>query len=311
MDTWLAARLAWDAATEPAPGHAVEDLAQLSAAAAAAGVTGWTEATADRSDRDTRLLAQAVASGAVHQRLHLMLPRTVAADVVNEATAAGATTGSVKIVLDDPTLPPLDELAGVIAEAHLQRRPVAVHCVTRVQLVLTMAALDEAGTTAGDRIEHGAVIPAEVLPQLARAGLTVVTQPNFVAERGDQYLAEVAPADLPELWRGQSLIDAGVAVAAGSDAPFGSSDPWVAVRAAVRRRTPSGAPLGPAEAVTAATALRWWCGSAAAPARPRRLEPGAPADLVVLGGPLADVLAGDEPVRAVATVISGEVVEKE
>jgi hypothetical protein len=31
----------------------------------------------------------------------------------------------------------------------------------------------------------------------------------------------------------------------------------------------------------------------------------------VLGGPLADVLAGDEPVRAVATVISGEVVEKE
>ncbi|HEY3810973.1 MAG TPA: amidohydrolase family protein [Acidimicrobiales bacterium] len=311
MDTWLAGRLAGEAATESAPGHPAQDLAQLSAAAAAVGVTGWTEATADRSDRDTRLLARAVASGAVHQRLHLMLPRTVAADVVNEAWSAGATTGPVKIVLDDPALPPLDELAGVIGRAHSQRRPVAVHCVTRVQLLLTMAALDEAGTTAGDRIEHGAVIPTEVLPRLARAGLTVVTQPNFVAERGDQYLAEVAPADLPDLWRGQSLIAAGVAVAAGSDAPFGSSDPWLAMRGAVRRRTASGVPLGPAEAVTPATALRWWCGSATAPARPRRLEPGAPADLVVLDGPLADVLASDEPVRAVATVIAGEVVEKE
>ena len=71
------------------------------------------------------------------------------------------------------------------ASAHAAGRPVAVHCVTRVQLVLTLAALDAAGRLPGDRIEHGAVIPAESLPDLR--GLTVVTQPHFVAERGEQY----------------------------------------------------------------------------------------------------------------------------
>ncbi len=307
MDAWLAERLA---AGEPGgslrPGHPAEDLAEISAAAAAAGVTGWTDATADRADRDTRLLVDAVASSAVRQRLHLMVPR--AGEAWLPVEVAGVTTGPVKIVLDDPTLPALDELAGEIGRAHRRRRPVAVHCVTRVQLLLTLAALQDAGTIAGDRIEHGAVIPADVLPRLAAAGVTVVTQPNFVAERGEQYLAEVPPAELPDLWRGRSLVNAGIAVAAGSDAPFGSADPWLAVRAAVRRRTSSGEPLGPAEAVAPAVALGWWSGSGPTPAQPRRLQPGAAADLLVLAGPLAAVFTGDEPVRVVATLIAGEVV---
>jgi hypothetical protein len=48
-----------------------------------------------------------------------------------------------------------------------------------------------------DRIEHGAVIPAEMVADLR--GLTVVSQPHFVAERGEQYLRDVAPEDLPDL----------------------------------------------------------------------------------------------------------------
>ena len=104
----------------------------------------------------------------------------------------------------------------------------AVHCVTRVQLVLTLAALGAAGRLSGDRIEHGAVIPAESLHDLR--SITVVTQPHFVAERGGQYAVDVAPEDLPDLWRLRSLIDAGVPVAAGSDAPFGGGDPWHVMR---------------------------------------------------------------------------------
>ncbi len=100
------------------------------------------------------------------------------------------------------------------------------------------------GTVAGDRIEHGAVVPAELRAELARLGLTVVTQPNFVAERGDDYLAEVDPGDQPFLWPCRSLLAAGVAVAAGTDAPFGRPDPWRLVDAAVNRRSPSGAVIG-------------------------------------------------------------------
>ena len=48
-------------------------------------------------------------------------------------------------MLDDETLPSLDSLADSMRGAHAAGRPVAVHCVTRVQLVLTLAALDAAG----------------------------------------------------------------------------------------------------------------------------------------------------------------------
>ena len=63
----------------------------------------------------------------------------------------------------------------------------------------------------------------------------MVTQPNFVAERGDQYLADVPAGEHHELWRLASLKDAGVPVALSTDMPFGDADPW----AVDARRGPS------------------------------------------------------------------------
>jgi predicted amidohydrolase YtcJ len=305
MDRWLAERLPPAGRRDPA------DLAGLSQAAVALGVTGWTEATPERPDRDTGLLLEAVASGAVEQRLHLMLPTeggAITAAAIAGVGAGGVTSGPVKILLDDPDLPDLEALAATIARAHREHSPVAVHCVTRVQLVLTLAALELAGPHRGDRIEHGAVIPVEMLPGMARLGLTVVTQPNFVAERGDDYLADVPADDLPHLWRARSLVDAGIPVAAGTDAPFGLADPWLAIRAAVRRRTPAGRILGGDEAVSTPVALEWWWGTGPDPTARRRLRPGDPADLVVLAVPLPEALEGDSPVPVRATVIGGSLV---
>jgi len=204
------------------------------------------------------------------------------------------------MMLDDVTLPPLDELTGRISDAHAAGRPAAVHCVTRVQLVLTLAALDRAGRLPGDRIEHGAIVGADSLPDLR--GLTVVTQPHFVTERGEQYAADVPADDLPDLWRLRSLIDAGVDVAAGSDAPFGNEDPWHVMRAAVRRSVPFRAD----EAVSPARALALFLGEPAAPDLRRLVAPGRPADLALLrAGPLEvlDSLASD---LVAATFVGGE-----
>ena len=238
MDRWLADRV-------PArPAELAAGLASVSARAAALGVTGFTDATPGATERDLAGLASAVADGTIAQRLHCMAP----ASVVGPA-GARFSIGPVKIMLDDETLPSLDALADGVRRAHAAGRPVAVHCVTRVQLVLTLAALDVAGLLPGDRIEHGAVIPAELVPALR--GLTVVSQPHFVAERGEQYATDVEAEDLPDLWRLRSLIDAGVAVAAGTDAPFGGADPWPVMRAATRRP----ALLGPGEAIAPAAAI--------------------------------------------------------
>jgi predicted amidohydrolase YtcJ len=319
MDRWLGQRLHPAGRRHPGELPELSDLARLSQAAAALGVTGWTEATPERPDPDTGMLLEAIATGAVAQRLHLMLPAGDAAAPSAAAIASAAaaiaglgaqrvTSGPVKILLDDPALPALEALAETMARAHGHDTPVAVHCVTRVQLLLALAALEVAGPIRGDRIEHGAVIPAETLPGLARLGLTVVTQPNFVAERGDEYRSEVAADDLPDLWRARSLMAAGIRVAAGTDAPFGWPDPWLAIRAAVRRRTPAGHILGPDEAVATAVALRWWWGTGPDPAARRRLRPGQPADLVVLACPLPEAVSGDGPVPVRATIVGGSLV---
>jgi predicted amidohydrolase YtcJ len=201
----------------------------------------FTETDPERSDDD----AKALAASGLRQRLHLMLPPGVDAPDHPLVTA-----GPVKFLLDDTTLPPVDELADRFARARQARRGIAVHCVTRVQLIATLAA----GLEPGDRIEHGAVIPSELIEELARRRVVVVTQPNFVAERAEQYRNDVDPDDLDSLYRCRSLLDAGVAVVGGTDAPFGGPDPWAAMRAAVNRD------LGPSERVDAATALSLFLG---------------------------------------------------
>jgi predicted amidohydrolase YtcJ len=304
MDGWLRAR------TGQAP-EGDADLAAVSRQAAARGVTGFTDATPDLGPEDLEFWGGAVASGSLLQRLTLMWSLRPGLG----PTPPGIRVGPVKILLDDVSLPVPEELARDIAGAHGKGHAVAVHCVTRAQTVVTMAALAEAGPVSGDRIEHGSIIPVDLLPELAAAGVTVVTNPSLVHDRGDRYLEDVDPADRDDLYRCASLIRAGVKVAAGSDAPFGNADPWVSVRVAARRRTAGGVQLGPDEAVGPGAAVGLFLGDADSPATPRRLGPGARADLIVLDRPWAELTEGAveapallAPERVRATVVGGRVI---
>lgn len=82
-----------------------------------------------------------------------------------------------------------------------------------------------------------------------------MTQPGFLADRGDDFLRGTPASEHDELYRCASLRAAGVPLGLSSDAPYGPVDPWVVMRAAVRRRTRSGAVVGPGERLTAAQAL--------------------------------------------------------
>ena len=304
-DRWLAERV------PPAP----LDLAAVSREAAAWGVSGFTDADPERSQADVDLLRDAAAAGALRQDVLLMSADGLDLTTGDEGDGGAGGDGCArlrpgprKVLLDDATLPSLDDLAATVRDAHGRGCPVAVHCVTRVQLVLTLAALDEAGPHPRDRVEHAAVVPPELRADMRRLGVTVVTQPNFVAERGDQYLADVDPGDVDLLYPCHTLRAAGVPVAAGTDAPFGRPDPWAAMRAAVDRRAPSGAEVGRHERVDARTALGLFLGRPDAPALERTVAPGAPADLCVLDRPLGPALDALTPDSVVATVARGRVV---
>jgi hypothetical protein len=262
-------------------------LAEVSRRLSGYGVTGVTDATPDFEISDIVKLMAAHRRGELRQRAHCLAPG--------------------KRILHDGDLD-LDELSAWVAERHAADAPVAVHCVTAAQLVVTLSALREAGTHPQDRIEHAAVVPDGSMAELKELGVTVVTQPNFVAERGDQYLTDIPADELHELWRVASLRRAGVKVALSTDMPFGEGDPWATMRAAVHRTTAAGVVLGPDECVSAPEALTMFFGTSSQPTDTRAIAPGQPGDLCVLAAPPKEVLEALDSQMVAATVVAGEVV---
>lgn len=292
-DAWLRSRI----------GAGPPDLAAIGGRLAALGVTGLTDASVTTDARAAEHLAQAVRSGALPQRLTLMSGGAL------QAPADGAfQVGPMKVLLDDHDLPDLEDFIGRIGQARIWGRAVAVHCVTAAELALTLAAFEAAGAWPGDRIEHGGVIPAEAIPQLKALGLTVVTQPAFIRERGDRYAAEVPPEEHADLYRCASLQRAGVPVAASSDAPYASPDPWRGIAAAADRRSRGGRTLGPAERVSPEAALALYLGRGVDPGGPaRRVAVDADADLCLLTAPLREALQAPAAERVRATLVDGRI----
>jgi predicted amidohydrolase YtcJ len=262
-------------------------LSDISRRLASYGVTGMTDATPDLGVTDVVRFAESHRHGELLQGVHCLAPG--------------------KRILHDDDLD-LDGLTAWVGARHVAGGVVALHCVTAAQLVVGIAALRAAGTRPGDRIEHAAIVPDDCLADLAELGVVVATQPNFVAERGDQYLADLPHDEQHQLWRVASLIAAGIPVAMSTDFPFGDLDPWAAMRAAVRRETASGVVLGARERIDAATALAMFLGTPEHPTRPRSVSRDEPADLCVLAGTPDDVRHELDAGRVVATLVEGRVV---
>ncbi|MDP3891846.1 amidohydrolase family protein [Nocardioides sp.] len=271
------------------------DLAALGRRLTTYGITGVTDATPDVDDIGLTVIAAACRSGDLPVHVtHLGVRTGTATDRIS--------SGPRKLLLRDHDLPTYDDLQSTIEQEHDAGRPVAVHCVTRESLLLTLAVLEDVGCLPGDRIEHASIVPHGVAQEMARLGVRVVTQPGFLHDRGDDYLRELAPEDRGLLYPFESLRQAGVRVTASSDAPFGELDPWATIRAAVERRTAGGQVIGPSECVSPMTALDGYLGSPLDPGGPpRRVTPGSPADLCLLHVPLEIALRNpsSEVVRTV------------
>ena len=294
LDDWLRGRL---------PAAARPDLAAVGRQLAGHGITGVTDATPTEDVSMFDVIAAAVTAGA--------LP--VEVTVTGGLALAGVVPprplrrGPVKLIVADHDLPGLDAIAARIADAHATHRAVAIHCVTLEAAALCVAAWQDAGVRAGDRMEHGSVLDVPFARLLAELGITIVTQPAFVRDRGDHYLATV-PGHHDSLYRCASLEALGVRVGGSSDAPFGDIDPWRAIAAAVDRRTANGAVLGAGEAVDARRALALYLTGPDDPGgATRRVAPNAVADVCVLDRPLGEALDRPDEVSVVATVRAGAV----
>lgn len=157
-------------------------------------------------------------------------------------------------------------------------------------------AIDVLATLGGGRIEHAQLLHLDDLPRLAATGVVASIQPEHAMD--DRDVADRHWAGRTE--RGylvRSLLDAGVTVVFGSDAPVAPLDPWVAIDAAVSRARDGREPWHPEQAITASAAIR--CSVRG------RLAAGELADLAILD---RDPTAPGAPLRGMpvaATMLGG------
>ena len=261
-----------------------------------AGVTGATDTTPGNDTEDLERLVKEASP------LRLCVMGTSKLESVKGAAAASV--GPVKFHYHDNDLPPLARLADEIKRTHAAGRNVAAHCVTDAEIMLFLAAMEEAGVQDGDRIEHAAISDNATIEWIKRLGLIVVTQPNFIVERSAAYKSDVPSQDQCKLWRVRSFIEAGVPLAAGSDAPFGGINPWRGMAAAVTRPKE----FSFDEEVTPEQALALYTKPATdAGKAPRKIAVGEQADLCLLTKPWREVRSNLEKAEVRATLIDGVV----
>jgi predicted amidohydrolase YtcJ len=284
-DTWLRIML----------GAAPPDFTAVSRELSAFGVTGLTDMSPSNGYEMASHFAAEQAAGRLLQTVCL-------------AGTLALGSGPAKLHLHENALPKFDETVAFVRAAHAGGRPVASHCTTETELVFTLAAIAEAGAMRGDRIEHAGIARDSHIGQMAELGLAVCGQPHFIAERGDQYLTDVEPELVPMLYRQASFLKAGISLAAGSDAPFGSLDPWLAMKSAMTRRTSEGQAIGEDEALTPEQAVALYLADPDDLSRQRTVKIGARADLCLLHQPWREARKTLQSGLIRATYIGGNLV---
>lgn len=283
------------------------DLSHLSAEYARCGVTAVTDTGVNNGPVQWQALRESIVRGEWQQRIQVMGSEQLDAQVDDPVLALGR--GPLKLYLRESELPPLDEFIHRIAQAHRHQRAIAIHCATLVELHFALAAMDSAGAIAGDRIEHASVTDDAALERMADLGVTVVSQPHFIAERGDQYRHAVDTRDQHNLYRAAAFIERGIPFAAGSDAPYGSVNPWRAMAASVSRETETGVVMAAEERLRPEQALALFGGTLVQPgAGIAPLAVGQPADLCLLQQTWEQLRPALDTAQVALTLCDGEII---
>jgi len=202
-----------------------------------------------------------------------------------------------------------DELTRLLDLAHASGLEVATHAIGDLALREALTAYDATG--AAGSIEHAQLVRRDELPRMAGLGLRASVQPAHLLD--DRDVTELCWPDRAErCFAFRWMVDAGVELALGSDAPVSPLDPWLAVSAAVHRSADDRPPWHPEQALTVREAL------AASVDGRGSVHSGMRADLVLLDAdPLApadDTAEQAARLRAMPvalTVVEGEVVHSE
>ncbi|WP_169432927.1 amidohydrolase [Desulfotignum balticum] len=227
--------------------------------------------------------------------------------------------GGVKIILDETTgslHPEQRQLNEKVLEIHRAGQQVAIHAIEANAVESACLAIEHAlkrfpRTDHRHRIEHCSVCPSQLAGRLASAGIWVVTQPSFVYFNGKRYLETVPRQQHAFLYPIKSLLDKGISVAAGSDAPVAPLDPFAGIYSAVTRCCETGERIGENNAISVMDALAMMTIKAAMACRHEMVKgsisPGKRADMILVDQDPTKVDLEDlKTLKVQKTILGGE-----
>ena len=200
------------------------------------------------------------------------------------------------------------ELRAMLGRAARAGLEVATHAIGDAAVGDALLAYADTGATGS--VEHAQLVRRDDLRRMAGLSLRASVQPAHLLD--DRDLTEkVWPGRGERCFAFRWMLEDGVELALGSDAPVSPLDPWLAMAAAVHRSADDRDPWHAEQALTPAEAF-----SASVDGRPT-LAPGSRGDLVLLdSNPLAAAettaeTAADLRAMPVAlTVVAGRVVHR-
>ena len=199
------------------------------------------------------------------------------------------------------------ELKEIATKAHEAGLQLAIHAIGDAAVELALKVLS--GLPGGPgrmrhRIEHASVLDPGLIRTMASLGVVASVQPRFIVS--DFWVEDRLGARSRWVYPFKSLLDAGVVLAAGSDAPVEPIDPLEGIRAAM------GEAQRPEERLSLWEAVRAYTYGAAFASFQEgiagELRPGRIADLTVLSCGPEELTSGSlEDVKVDATVVMGSV----
>jgi predicted amidohydrolase YtcJ len=172
-----------------------------------------------------------------------------------------------------------EELRHLLKRAHAGGLEVATHAIGDAAVAEALAAYADAG--AHGSIEHAQMVGRDDVRRMAELGIRASVQPAHLLD--DRDLTErVWPGRGDRCFAFRWMLEDGVELALGSDAPVSPLDPWLAIAAAVHRSADDRGPWHGEQALTPSEAL-----AASVDGQPT-VGVGSPGDLVLLD---ADPLA--------------------
>jgi predicted amidohydrolase YtcJ len=285
------------------------------------GVTSIQDASPENDLTSWKQFLRWKSTGIFAPRTTIMFGLPAADQLPLRDPETGLASATVKIIVDEvrgtlnPSQGELNEIAVALHDKGLQ---MAIHAVeenaVRAAIVALCHALEKhPGKHLRHRIEHCSICSPNLATKLAEVGAMVVTNPAFIYHSGERYLATVPDYQMNHLYAIRTMMDCGVTVAAGSDAPIASPDPLLGIYAAITRKSQSGSAIVEKERISPGEAIMLYTLNAAYSQFQEdalgSISSGKYADLVVLSDdPLRSVGRALQDIQVEATVLAGKVV---